>query len=113
MRRKDRAPPPVPTSSEKRKEKGRSIFRRGDSSRSFQDLEATGHDFTPISSLSEEPPRQAVVERIPSLPPEQAQPRGPMVNGTTPSQPVDVPGRDQTPRPQETLRTEQQLPSPQ
>lgn len=113
MRRKDRAPPPVPTSSEKRKEKGRSIFRRGDSSRSFQDLEATGQDFTPIPSVSVEPPnRQSTVERIPSLP-EETQEQGPLINGTTPSHPADVPGRNQVTYPQETIRTEQGFPPPQ
>lgn len=53
-RRKNAAPPPPQTLSEK-KEKTRSFapFRRGDSSRSFNDLEATGQDLTPVTSQSE------------------------------------------------------------
>lgn len=53
-RRKNAAPPPPQTSNEK-KEKSRSFapFRRGDSSRSFNDLEATGQDLTPVTSQSE------------------------------------------------------------
>lgn len=88
-RRKSMAPPPPP--SEKKKEKGRSLlpFRRGDSSRSFQDLEETGADLSqrnsrePPSTLSqirstetdlsrEHFPTQAVVEET-----------APVVNGTS------------------------------
>ena len=103
-RRKSAVPPPPPT-SEKKEKKSRpfSAFRRGDSSRSFQDLEATGQDLTP--TITEEPRNeltqvQSVVTEAPSdlTPPVRAidttiqQPQH-MTNGTTdPPQAAPAPG---------------------
>lgn len=85
-RRKSMAPPPPP--SEKKKEK-RSLmpFRRGDSSRSFQDLEETGADLSrgptnEQASLSQiQSAETASREQLPPQPiVEETQP---MVNGTS------------------------------
>ena len=68
MGRRKSAVPPPPPSSERKKEKTRSFapFRRQESSRSFQDLESTGQDLSPVTSRddrtssrhdSEAPPR--------------------------------------------------------
>ena len=58
-RRKSTAPPP-PT-PEKRKEKSRFPFRRGDSSRSFQEVDSppptSGQGLTPVPSQDPDPPR--------------------------------------------------------
>ena len=87
-KRKSMAPPPPPT--EKKQEKKRSLipFRRGDSSRSFQDLEDTGADLSrnatqePPSSLSQVQSQSTETteqERLPTQTGETA----PMVNGTS------------------------------
>jgi F-BAR domain only protein len=48
-RRKSNMPPP-PTPEKKKDRRSMMPFRRGDSSRSFQDLEETGRDLTPVQS---------------------------------------------------------------
>ena len=116
MRRKDKAPPPVPSSAEKRKEKGRSLipFRRGDSSRSFQDLEATGQDFSPISSRSEDPRyRQSVVERIPTQQTTDSEVPAPVVNGVNQAPSFDEREEEQISTPSRNLQPQASLPSPQ
>ena len=116
MRRKDKAPPPVPSSAEKRKEKGRSLipFRRGDSSRSFQDLEATGQDFSPISSRSEDPRyRQSVVERIPTQQTTDSEVTAPVVNGVNQAPSFDEREEEQISPPSRNLQPQASLPSPQ
>ena len=103
-RRKSAAPPPPPP-SEKKEKKTRpfSAFRRGDSSRSFQDLETTGQDLTP--TISEEPRTEltqiqsTVTETQASFTPPARSPQPveptsmePMVNGISqPLQPVPAP----------------------
>lgn len=84
-RRKNAAPPPVPT--EKKKERTRSFvpFRRQESSRSFSDLETTGQDLSPVTSRdgrtssrhdSERPPQTQESRTRETLSP-------PALNGTT------------------------------
>ncbi len=53
--------PPSPAPKE-RKEKSRFPFRRGDSSRSFQEVDSPpiGQDLTPVASREPEPPTQPV-----------------------------------------------------
>ena len=103
-RRKSTIPLPPP-SSEKKEKKARpfSAFRRGDSSRSFQDLDTTGQDLTP--SISEEPRNEltqvqsTVTETQESFTPPtrttaavDTTPTQLMVNGTSqPLQPVPLP----------------------
>ena len=116
MRRKDKAPPPVPSSSEKRKEKGRSLipFRRGESSRSFQDLEASGQDFSPISSRSEDPRyRQSMVQRIPTQQTDVSQPAEPVINGTHEAYSPETPAREQMPIQSEPFPPQNQFAPPQ
>ena len=116
MRRKDKAPPPVPSSAEKRKEKGRSLmpFRRGDSSRSFHDLEATGQDFSPISSRSEDPRyRQSIVERIPTQQTTDSEEPAPVVNGVNQAPSFDEREEEQISTPSRNLQPQPSLASPQ
>lgn len=58
MGRRKSTVPPVPHSSNEEKRKTRSFapFRRGDSNRSFQDLEQTGQNLTPSSTQDYRPP---------------------------------------------------------
>src|SRR5271170_2445898 len=96
MRRKSAAPPPPPSSG-KRKEKGRSFapFRRGDSSRSFQDIEENGRDLTPVTSFGSQR-RQSSSEPINSEPQNDTLAATSTVNGTKlphtpePSRPVQL-----------------------
>ena len=56
MGRRKSVVPPSLQNAEKKKEKSRFPFRRGDSSRSFQEVESpptTGQDLTPITSRNE------------------------------------------------------------
>ena len=87
-KRKSMAPPPPP--SEKKKDKSRSLipFRRGDSSRSFQDLEETGADLR--QQQSQEPPSslsqiqsQSTEATSTERQPTQVEETTPMVNGTS------------------------------
>jgi hypothetical protein len=59
MSRRKSTAPPLPT-PEKRKEKSRFPFRRGDSSRSFQEVDSppptSGQGLTPVTSQDLEPP---------------------------------------------------------
>lgn len=50
MGRRKSAMPPPPTPEKKKDRRSMMPFRRGDSSRSFQDLEESGRDLTPITS---------------------------------------------------------------
>ena len=100
-KRKSMAPPPPP--AEKKQEKKRSLipFRRGDSSRSFQDLEDSGADLSrnatqePPSSLSQVQSQSTETterERLPT----QTEETSPMVNGTS-NNPFMQPAQPQTP----------------
>jgi hypothetical protein len=59
MSRRKSTAPPIPT-PDKRKEKSRFPFRRGDSSRSFQEVDSpppiSGQGLTPVGSQDQEPP---------------------------------------------------------
>ncbi|KIX96567.1 uncharacterized protein Z520_07833 [Fonsecaea multimorphosa CBS 102226] len=88
MNRRKSTVPPVPSSTEEKRRTRFVPFRRGDSSRSFQDLEESGQDLTPAatqdrptSSVSQDR-RQEVPIRDMSEPPLPL----PLTNGTTQSQ---------------------------
>ena len=80
--------PPVPSHSNEEKRKTRSFvpFRRGDSSRSFQDLEETGQELTPSTTRDERPTSSISRDRRDELPsgaqPEQSLP---LTNGASTS----------------------------
>lgn len=61
-RRKSTMPPP-PTPEKKKDRRSMMPFRRGDSSRSFQDLEESGRDLTPVQS---EQPSHGSLQQLPS-----------------------------------------------
>lgn len=90
-RRKSTAPPVPHQTSNEEKRKTRSFvpFRRGDSSRSFHDLEASGPDLTPTASQDYPVPsperRYEPASRIQSEDPVPVA----LTNGTTPSQPTE------------------------
>lgn len=81
--------PSTPSHSTEEKRKTRSFvpFRRGDSSRSFQDLEETGEDLTPSTTRDERPTSSVSHDRLNDLPssrqPEQPLP---LTNGAATSQ---------------------------
>ncbi|KAJ9630082.1 Suppressor of Profilin deletion [Knufia peltigerae] len=84
MGRRKSMVPPVPSQSTEEKRKTRSFvpFRRGDSSRSFQDLEETGQDLTPSTTRDQRPVSSISRDRhddLPSVP--QPEPPLPMTNG--------------------------------
>ncbi|KIW14328.1 hypothetical protein PV08_07110 [Exophiala spinifera] len=82
-RRKSVVPPPHSQSTEeKRKTRSFVPFRRGDSSRSFQDLEETGQDLTPSTTRDGRPMSSIsrdIHDDLPSIP--QPEPPLPTTNG--------------------------------
>jgi hypothetical protein len=90
-RRKSTAPPVPHQTSNEEKRKTRSFvpFRRGDSSRSFQDLEASGPSLTPSASQDYHVPsperRYEPASRVQSEDPVPVA----LTNGTAPSQPTE------------------------
>lgn len=89
-RRKSTAPPVPHQTSNEEKRKTRSFvpFRRGDSSRSFHDLEASGPDLTPSASQDYPvPPPERRYEPPAQVPSEEPVPVA-LTNGITPSQPA-------------------------
>ncbi|KAK5443519.1 Suppressor of Profilin deletion [Exophiala xenobiotica] len=83
-RRKSVMPPVTSSNEEKRKTRSFVPFRRGDSSRSFQDLEETGQDLTPSTTRDERPTSSISRDRRDELPsgaqPEQSRP---LTNGAS------------------------------
>jgi len=105
MSRRKSTVPPVPhhtSNEEKRKTRSFVPFRRGDSSRSFQDLEASGPDLTPSASQNYPvPPPERSYEPPTQIPSEEPVPVV-LTNGTTTSQPahephVEAPASQQSP----------------
>ncbi|EXJ82378.1 hypothetical protein A1O3_06191 [Capronia epimyces CBS 606.96] len=95
MGRRKSVVPPIPPQSTEEKRRTRSFapFRRGNSSRSFQDLEETGEDLAPSISRGERPASSISHDRRGDLPirhelPIHAEPESliPTPNGVEPSQ---------------------------
>ncbi|ETN43550.1 uncharacterized protein HMPREF1541_02709 [Cyphellophora europaea CBS 101466] len=95
-RRKSTMPPP-PVPEKKKDRRSMMPFRRGDSSRSFQDLEETGRDLTPVQSHQ---PSHGSITQLPSAEAssrdnlasrQSAEPPAPMTNGTSEFQPPPGP----------------------
>ena len=86
-KRKSVAPPPPPT--EKKEKKSRFPFRRGDSSRSFQDLEETGADLSRGTSNEPQRPSSQIQPQLTGMSSRHQAPQpipeetSPMVNGTS------------------------------
>jgi F-BAR domain only protein len=82
-RRKSTMPPP-PTPEKKKDRRSFAPFRRGDSSRSFQDLEESGRDLTPVPSQVRED--HGSINQIPSAEtaPRETQPSQPTIDTSTP-----------------------------
>lgn len=90
-RRKSTAPPaPQHSTEEKRKTRSFVPFRRGDSSRSFQDLEESGQDLTLSGSRDERPTSSVSHDRRHELPSRDLpEPPIPLTNGATPQAPLE------------------------
>lgn len=64
-RRKNAAPPPLPSEKKKESRKSFAPFRRQESSRSFQGLDSTGRDLTPVTSQDDRAGSRRDSERPP------------------------------------------------